>query len=79
MVFCAENLNAMIVPSLRGKKNQPTDAQLAAVDALIDSMDLMDVSEDVASVEAFANNKLLNPATQHMYRVITHRYEKCRD
>lgn len=63
----------MVVPSLRSKKTEPTAEEIGAVDSLIKSMDLMDVSADHPDVEAFAINKILNPATQHMYRVITHR------
>lgn len=58
---------------MRTKKTEPSEEQIQAVDSLIDSMNLMDVSVDRPDVEAFANNKILNPATQHMYRVITHR------
>lgn len=61
------------MPSLRSKKHRSTADQVNAVDSLIDSMNLMDVSEESPDVEAFANNKILNPATQHMYRVLTHR------
>lgn len=61
------------MPSLRSKKTEPSAEQIDAVDSLIDSMNLMDVSVDLPDVEAFANNKILNPATQHMYRVLTHR------
>lgn len=71
--FGIENINGIIVPSLRSKKTEPTADQINAVDSLIDSMNLMDVSVDRPNVEAFANNKILNPATQHMYRVLTHR------
>lgn len=63
----------MVVPSLRTKKTEPNAEQVKAVDFLIESMNLMDVSEVQPGIEAFANNKILNPATQHMYRVLTHR------
>lgn len=74
----SDNITALEIPSLRGKKTEPNDEQYAAVDALIDAMDLMDSvdtddGDDGTKTEAFAYTKLLNPTLQHVYRVISHR------
>lgn len=69
-----------MIPSLSSRKTEQSAEQLAAVDKLIDAMDLMNaqVNDDEdgnegKATEAFKWNKLLNPTAQYMYRVISHR------
>lgn len=80
-LFYKENFVQVSFPSLKTKKKEPTAEQYAAVEKLIDSMDLMNVDEGVdactsdsqakKSTEAF--KKLLNPALQHLYRAMANR------
>lgn len=75
-----ESFLSRMFPSLQQKSNKPTEEQYAAVEKLMDCMDLMnandadvfaDDEDEVGSKEAF--RKLLNPAVQHTYRAIAHR------
>lgn len=67
----SENKIDFHFPSLVTAKNKPSDEQLAAIDELIDAMDLMTAEENKR--EAFAMNKTLNPSVQFVYRAISHR------
>lgn len=71
----AENHISVSFQSLKSKKTEVTQEQYDAVDALINSMDLMNAFHDESdnSTEAFAHNKVLNPTLQYTYRVITQR------
>lgn len=71
----AENHISVSFQSLKSKKTEVTEEQYDAVDALIDSMDLMNAFHDESDnvSEAFAHNKVLNPTLQYTYRVITQR------
>lgn len=71
----AENHISINFPSLISKKTEVTQEQYDAVDALIDSMDLMNAFNDESDniTEAFVHNKVLNPTLQYTYRVITQR------
>lgn len=65
----------MEFPSLKTRKNEPTEEQYNAIDELIDSMDLMNAYDhESGSNEAFACKKILNPTLQYTYRTIAHRF-----
>lgn len=66
----SENMLEFYFPDLTAKKYQANEEQIEAIDALIDSMDLMTADD---GMEAFALDRTLNPAKQFMYRVISAR------
>jgi ATP-dependent DNA helicase 2 subunit 2 len=68
----AENMVDLNLPSLSGKAYETTDDQDAAIDALIDSMSLMDADTDVTGqpCEAFAVGQFPNPASEHILKTI---------
>lgn len=66
----SENKLEFYFPDLSAKKYSANEEQISAVDALIDSMDLMTADD---GVEAFALDRTLNPSKQFMYRVISAR------
>lgn len=66
----AENKLEFYFPDLTAKKYQPNEDQVAAIDSLIDSMNLMTADD---GMEAFDMDRTLNPSKQFMYRVISAR------
>lgn len=70
MVF-ADQVHHWYFPQLCTKKTQPSPEQYAAVEELIDSMDLMDAGE--GGGEAFPHNKLVSPVVQNIYETVTKR------
>lgn len=66
----SENMLEFYFPDLTAKKYQANEEQVEAIDALIDSMDLMTADD---GMEAFALDRTLNPSKQFMYRVISAR------
>lgn len=66
----SENRLEFFFPDLTAAKYQPTEEQIAAVDQLIDSMDLMTADD---GVEAFSMDRTLNPSKQFIYRAISAR------
>ncbi|XP_074047520.1 X-ray repair cross-complementing protein 5 isoform X4 [Macrotis lagotis] len=71
-----EDLRQYLFSSLRNnKKCTPTEAQLSAVDALIDSMSLVnkdDVDEDTIE-DMFQTSKIPNPQFQRLFQCLLHR------
>ena len=73
LVFAEDSLS-LIFPKLKRKKTQPSDEQLAAMESLIKSMDLMNALDNEAGLtEAFALEKSLNPVNQHLCRSVAFR------
>jgi ATP-dependent DNA helicase 2 subunit 2 len=71
----SENVIDLTVPLLSGKRFQTTPDQEAAIDELIDSMDLMSAHEDATGefVEAYEVGKFPNPASEHILKTIAFR------
>ncbi|XP_056663236.1 X-ray repair cross-complementing protein 5 isoform X3 [Monodelphis domestica] len=70
-----EDLRQYLFSSLRNnKKCTPTEAQLSAVDALIDSMSLVNNDEDEDTIEdMFQTSKIPNPQFQRLFQCLLHR------
>ncbi|XP_050089115.1 X-ray repair cross-complementing protein 5-like [Anopheles aquasalis] len=70
-----DEINLVRFPSILTSKHQPSPEQYAAVDKLIDSMNLTDAVEDEhgRSHEAFGLKETHNPNHQFLYRSVVHR------
>ncbi|XP_036612864.1 X-ray repair cross-complementing protein 5 [Trichosurus vulpecula] len=70
-----EDLRQYLFSSLRNnKKCTPTEAQLSAVDALIDSMSLVNKDDDEDTIEdMFQTSKIPNPQFQRLFQCLLHR------
>ncbi|XP_035778290.1 X-ray repair cross-complementing protein 5-like [Anopheles albimanus] len=71
-----DEINLVRFPSFLTSKHQPSPEQYAAIDKLIDSMNLMDAVEnenDGAAHEAFGLKETHNPNHQFLYRSVVHR------
>ncbi|XP_039089077.1 X-ray repair cross-complementing protein 5 [Hyaena hyaena] len=70
-----EDLRQYMFSSLKNnKKCTPTEAQLNAVDALIDSMNLVKKDEKEDTIEdLFPTTKIPNPQYQRLYQCLAHR------
>ncbi|XP_074154842.1 X-ray repair cross-complementing protein 5 [Sminthopsis crassicaudata] len=70
-----EDLRQYLFSSLRiNKKCIPTEAQLSAVDALIDSMSLVNRDDDEDTLEdLFQTSKIPNPQFQRLFQCLLHR------
>ncbi|XP_068931288.1 X-ray repair cross-complementing protein 5 [Petaurus breviceps papuanus] len=70
-----EDLRQYLFSSLRNnKKCTPTEAQLSAVDALIDSMSLVNKDDDEDTIEdIFQTSKIPNPQFQRLFQCLLHR------
>ncbi|XP_077011179.1 X-ray repair cross-complementing protein 5 isoform X2 [Tamandua tetradactyla] len=70
-----EDLRQYMFSSLKNnKKCTPTEAQLSAVDALIDSMSLIKKNEEEDTIEdLFATTKIPNPQFQRLFQCLLHR------
>ncbi|KAM4026241.1 X-ray repair cross-complementing protein 5 [Anomaloglossus baeobatrachus] len=67
-----EDLRQYLFSSLSNNKVQPTDAQLSAVDSLIDNMSL--VQEDDEEIEdLFKPSKIPNPQFQRLFQCLQHK------
>ncbi|KAI7808737.1 X-ray repair cross-complementing protein 5 [Triplophysa rosa] len=69
-----EDLRQFTFPMLENnKKFTASESQLSAVDALIDSMMLVEKDEDGETVDIFKPNHLPNPQFQRLYQCLHHR------
>ncbi|XP_075862038.1 X-ray repair cross-complementing protein 5 [Microcebus murinus] len=70
-----EDLRQYMFSSLKNnKKYTPTEAQLSAVDALIDSMSLVKKDEEKDTIEdLFPTTKIPNPQFQRLFQCLLHR------
>ncbi|KAM7105197.1 X-ray repair cross-complementing protein 5 isoform 1-T1 [Molossus nigricans] len=70
-----EDLRQYMFSSLKNnKKYTPTEAQLSAVDALIDSMSLVKKNEEEDTIEdLFPTTKIPNPQFQRLFQCLLHR------
>uniref|UniRef100_A0A8C3W3X2 X-ray repair cross-complementing protein 5 n=1 Tax=Catagonus wagneri TaxID=51154 RepID=A0A8C3W3X2_9CETA len=70
-----EDLRQYMFSSLKNnKKCTPTEAQLSAVDALIDSMCLVKKDEEEGTIEdLFPTSKIPNPQFQRLFQCLLHR------
>ncbi|XP_016052248.1 PREDICTED: X-ray repair cross-complementing protein 5 isoform X2 [Miniopterus natalensis] len=70
-----EDLRQYLFSSLKNnKKCTPTEAQLSAVDALIDSMSLVKKNEEEDTIEdLFPTTKIPNPQFQRLFQCLLHR------
>ncbi|XP_014317997.1 X-ray repair cross-complementing protein 5 isoform X1 [Myotis lucifugus] len=70
-----EDLRQYMFSSLKNnKKYTPTEAQLSAVDALIDSMSLVKKDEEGDTIEdLFPTTKIPNPQFQRLFQCLLHR------
>ncbi|XP_068184537.1 X-ray repair cross-complementing protein 5 [Antennarius striatus] len=72
-----EDLRHFTFPSLENKKFTPSDAQLSAVDSLIDSMMLVedndDDDDDAEHKDLFKAHHISNPAFQRHFQCLHHR------
>ncbi|XP_037705434.1 X-ray repair cross-complementing protein 5 isoform X1 [Choloepus didactylus] len=70
-----EDLRQYMFSSLKNnKKCTPTEAQLSAIDALIDSMSLVKKNEEEDTIEdLFATTKIPNPQFQRLFQCLLHR------
>ncbi|XP_006892014.1 PREDICTED: X-ray repair cross-complementing protein 5 [Elephantulus edwardii] len=70
-----EDLRQYMFSSLKSnKKCTPTEAQLNAVDALIDSMSLVKTDEEEGAIEdLFPVSKIANPQFQRLFQCLLHR------
>uniref|UniRef100_A0A673JBG2 X-ray repair cross-complementing protein 5 n=1 Tax=Sinocyclocheilus rhinocerous TaxID=307959 RepID=A0A673JBG2_9TELE len=69
-----EDLRQFTFPVLENnKKFKPSESQLSAVDALIDSMMLVEKDEDGESVDVFKVNHIPNPQFQRLFQCLHHR------
>lgn len=70
----AEDSLGLVFPKLKRKKTQASDEQLAAMESLIISMDLMNALDHESGLtEAFALEKTLNPVNQYLCRSVAFR------
>uniref|UniRef100_A0A3P9BQI9 X-ray repair cross-complementing protein 5 n=1 Tax=Maylandia zebra TaxID=106582 RepID=A0A3P9BQI9_9CICH len=68
-----EDLRQFTFPSLENKKFTPSDAQLSAVDSLIDSMMLVEEDENGEQRDLFKPHRIPNPAFQRHFQCLHHR------
>uniref|UniRef100_A0A8C2P6C3 X-ray repair cross-complementing protein 5 n=2 Tax=Capra hircus TaxID=9925 RepID=A0A8C2P6C3_CAPHI len=70
-----EDLRQYMFSSLKNnRKCTPTEAQLSAVDALIDSMSLVQKDEEEGTIEdLFPTSKIPNPQFQRLFQCLLHR------
>ncbi|XP_061082268.1 X-ray repair cross-complementing protein 5 isoform X2 [Conger conger] len=68
-----EDLRQFLFPSLENKKFAPSEEQLSAVDSLIDSMMLVEETEDGDTVDTFKVNQIPNPQFQRLFQCLHHR------
>uniref|UniRef100_A0A669F4C1 X-ray repair cross-complementing protein 5 n=1 Tax=Oreochromis niloticus TaxID=8128 RepID=A0A669F4C1_ORENI len=68
-----EDLRHFTFPSLENKKFTPSDAQLSAVDSLIDSMMLVEEDENGEQRDLFKPHRIPNPAFQRHFQCLHHR------
>uniref|UniRef100_A0A8B9KR12 X-ray repair cross-complementing protein 5 n=1 Tax=Astyanax mexicanus TaxID=7994 RepID=A0A8B9KR12_ASTMX len=69
-----EDLRQFTFPSLENnKKFAPSGSQLSAVDALIDSMMLVEKHEDGEKYDTFKINNIPNPQFQRLFQCLHHR------
>ncbi|XP_036988189.2 X-ray repair cross-complementing protein 5 [Artibeus jamaicensis] len=69
-----EDLRQYMFSSLKNNKYTPTEAQLSAVDALIDSMSLMKKEEEEDTIkDLFPTTKIPNPQFQRLFQCLLHR------
>ncbi|XP_072541137.1 X-ray repair cross-complementing protein 5 [Salminus brasiliensis] len=69
-----EDLRQFAFPSLENnKKFAPSEAQLSAVDALIDSMMLVEEGDDGENEDIFKVNHIPNPQFQRLFQCLHHR------
>ncbi|XP_011356938.1 X-ray repair cross-complementing protein 5 isoform X2 [Pteropus vampyrus] len=70
-----EDLRQYMFSSLQNnKKYTPTEAQLSAIDALIDSMNLIKKNEEEDTIEdLFPTTKIPNPQFQRLFQCLLHR------
>ncbi|XP_036425579.1 X-ray repair cross-complementing protein 5 [Colossoma macropomum] len=69
-----EDLRQFIFPSLENnKKFAPSEAQLSAVDSLINSMMLVEEGEDGKKEDIFKVNHIPNPQFQRLFQCLHHR------
>ncbi|KAL6484445.1 hypothetical protein MHYP_G00064900 [Metynnis hypsauchen] len=69
-----EDLRQFIFPSLENnKKFAPSEAQLSAVDSLINSMMLVEEGEDGKKEDIFKVNHISNPQFQRIFQCLHHR------
>lgn len=69
-----EDLRQFTFPSLENnKKFAPSESQLSAVDALIDSMMLVEELEDGEKYDTFKVNNIPNPQFQRLFQCLHHR------
>ncbi|XP_071475746.1 X-ray repair cross-complementing protein 5 isoform X2 [Marmota flaviventris] len=70
-----EDLRQYMFSSLKNnKKFTPTEAQLSAVDALVDSMSLVKEDKEEDTIEdLFPTTKIPNPAFQRLFQCLLHR------
>ncbi|KAI1899245.1 hypothetical protein AGOR_G00059820 [Albula goreensis] len=69
-----EDLRQFTFPSLENnKKFVPSEEQLSAVDSLIDSMMLVEKTEDGDTVDTFKVNQISNPQFQRLFQCLHHR------
>ncbi|KAJ8253021.1 hypothetical protein GJAV_G00208260 [Gymnothorax javanicus] len=68
-----EDLRQFLFPSLETKKFKPSEEQLSAVDSLIDSMMLVEKTEDGETVDMFKVNQIPNPQFQRLFQCLHHR------
>lgn len=68
-----EDLRHFTFSSLENKKFTPSDAQLSAVDSLIDSMMLVEEDENGEQRDLFKPHRIPNPAFQRHFQCLHHR------
>nr|XP_045003948.1 X-ray repair cross-complementing protein 5-like [Jaculus jaculus] len=69
-----EDLRQYTFSSLKNKNCAPTEEQLSAMDALIDSMSLVRRDEEEDTIEdLFPTSKIPNPEFQRLYQCLLHR------
>ncbi|XP_016324831.1 LOW QUALITY PROTEIN: X-ray repair cross-complementing protein 5 [Sinocyclocheilus anshuiensis] len=69
-----EDLRQFTFPVLdNNKKFTPSESRLSAVDALIDSMMLVEKDDDGESVDVFKVNHIPNPQFQSLFQCLHHR------
>ncbi|KAK2839696.1 hypothetical protein Q5P01_013436 [Channa striata] len=68
-----EDLRQFTFPSLQNKKLIPSDAQLSAVDSLIDSMMLVEQDENGEQKDMLKVHHIPNPAFQRHFQCLHHR------
>ncbi|KAM3607137.1 uncharacterized protein V6R79_002183 [Siganus canaliculatus] len=68
-----EDLRQFAFPSFENKKFTPSETQLSAVDALIDSMMLEGEDEEGEQKDMFKVHQIPNPAFQRLFQCLHHR------